>query len=202
MINVYCTAKLIEKLPVSTGMLPNGKPFQNGEISGGANSMQNSTSSQPLSGWHANLLMFQRRQCVLMVHNQTRFPIFMIDLKKEDFAILDYHFTDAFMNTLLKVGANEKHMQAAQHLLAPLCINKSNDRSVQGTLNRMGADLEHMLTVENADIMDCSAYGAAAWLAERPCFIKSKKEGAAKSAKESVWPIEGMLKLLDTYAQS
>jgi len=181
MINLYCTQKLVAKLPVEKGLLPEGEQLQA--------SLQEKIVNNPLSGWHANLLTLQRRSCVLMVHNQTRFPVFMIGLTKPDFATLDYHFVDCLMNTLLKVGANEEQMQSAQELLAPVSINKSNDRSVQGTLNQMKGDIEHMLWYDNAKIIDCSAYKMAAWLAERPCNVKGQKD--------CIWSIEAMLKLLD-----
>ncbi len=193
MLNLYCTQKLIDKLPVNEGLLPEGEQLQASLIESGEEVIVNN----PLSGCHANLLTLQRRNCVLLVHNQTRFPLFMIGLTKKGFAALDYHFADSFMNTLLKVGANENQMQAAQELLAPVSINKSNDRSVQGTLNQMAGDIEHMLWYDNAKIIDCSPYKTAAWLAERPCNVKNRQEGAARSAKDCIWPVEAMLRLLD-----
>lgn len=193
MINLYCTQKLIAKLPVKEGLLPEGEQLQASLVECGSEIIINN----PLSGWHANLVTLQRRNCVLLVHNQTRFPVFMIGLTKKDFAALDYHFADCLMNTLLKVGANEAQMQSAQELLAPVTINKSNDRSVHGTLNQMAGDVEHMLWYDNAQIMDCSPYKTAAWLADRPCSVKSRREGAAKSAKDCIWPVDAMLQLLD-----
>ena len=193
MINLYCTQKLIAKLPVEQGVLPEGEQLQAGLVDGGSDIVVNNL----LTGWHANLVTLQRRNCVLLVHNQTRFPVFMIGLTKKGFAALDYHFADCLMNTLLKVGANEDQMHAAHALLAPVSINKSYDRSVQGTLNQMAGEIEHMLCYNNAQIMDCSPYKIAAWLADRPCSVKSRKEGAAKSAKDCIWPIDAMLSLLD-----
>ena len=184
MIHLYCTQKLIAKLPVTQGLLPEGEQLKSSIREGGSEIILNN----PLSGWHANLLILQRRNCVLLVHNQTRFPVFMIGLTKPDFAAFDYHFADCFMNTLLKVGANEEQMQSAQDLLAPVSINKSNDRSVQGTLNQMKGDIEHMLWYDNAQITECSPYKTAAWLAKRPCNVKGQKD--------CIWPIDAMLELL------
>ncbi len=171
MIDIYCTQKLLTKLPIKQGLLPEGKLLKTSLTDGG----NDIDLTNPLSGWHANLLTLQRRNCVLMVHNQSRFPVLMIGLTKPDFAALDYHFADCFMNTLLKIGANDAQMQTAQALLAPISINKSNNRSVQGTLNQMVADVEHMLWFDNASITDCSPYKTSAWLADRPCNLKAKK---------------------------
>jgi len=191
MITCYSTQKLLAKLDIQeNGLLAEGNKL--------LASMGTVIDDNPLSGWHGNVITIARRQCILMVHNATRFPVLLIGLTKKDFATLDYLFSDALMNTLLKVGADEDQMQAAQHLLAPLCFAPSNDRSVQGTLNQMKADFEHMLWFNKVDVMNISAYRTAAWLADRPCSVKCRDEGAAKSKKDCVWPIQAILALLDT----
>ena len=144
MINIYCTQKLIAKLPVNQGLLQEGEALNH--------RMDDVIIDNPLSGWHGNILTIHRRQCVLLVHNKTRFPVFMIGLTKPDFASLDYLFADTLMNTLLKVDANEEQMQVAQQLLEPLFIDKTNDRSVQGTLNQMKSDFEHKLYYDDVNI--------------------------------------------------
>lgn len=106
-----------------------------------------SNKLNPLSNWHANLLTLQRRNCILLVHDETRFPLLLSCLTKPDFAALDYHFADALMNTLLKLGADEEQLQTAQDLLAPVCIDKAFDRSVQGNMNQMGLEIEHRLHI-------------------------------------------------------
>lgn len=143
----------------------------------------------PLSDWHANLLTIQRRNCVLLMHNQTRFPVFIIGLTKPDFAKLDFLFVDSFLNTLLKVGANNQKLQKAASLLGSLTIAKANNRSVQGTMNQMKGYIEHLLWFDQINIMDCSPYRTAAWLAERTCMIKGQKD--------CIWPIKEMLALLN-----
>jgi len=192
MINLYCTQKLIAKLPVKEGRLPDADRMQYKEIQ-----PENKEGVvNPLSDWHGNLLTLQRRNCVLMVHNETRFPLLLIGLTKPDFADLDYLFADALMNTLLKLGANEAQMDAASALVSPLNIAKAHDRSVQGTLNQMKGDIEHLLRFNNTEIMDCSPYRLSAWLADRPCSVKSREPGAPKSRKDCIWPVEDFLALL------
>lgn len=181
MIRLHCTKKLLVKLPCDAdGRLKSrrGVPPAAGDA-----------GESPLSGWHANLLLLQRRQCVLFVHDATRFPVFVPALKKENFADLDWFFQDGFMNTLLKVGADDRHMKAAEKLLAPLVCDHDCNRSVQGTMNRMGQDLDIMLAYDRASVMDLSPYKTGAWLAERPC--------SAKGARNYFWPAREMLALLE-----
>lgn len=185
MITLHTTKKLFTKIPVEeSGSLPNAADYTPKE---------QITGDNPLDHWHANLLTIQRRNCVIMVHNETRFPIFMKGLVKDDFAKLDWHFQDAFMNTLLKLGVNETIMDSAASLLEPLSFNTECVRSVQGTMNQMAGDVKHMIDYDGADIEDLSAYRMGVWLANRPCTVKGKKD--------CVWPDKEMIELLHKVAQ-
>ena len=181
MIRLHCTQKLFAKLPVNAnGRLPNtkGRPLA-----------ANDAGDSPLSGWHANLLTLQRRNCVLFVHGTTRFPVLLTCLTKPDFAELDYWFQDGLMNTLLKGGANQAQLDAAARSLAPLQCDTLRDRSVQGTLNQMKQDVEHMLWYDRLPIENLGPYSTGVWLAERPCGVRG--------GKDYVWPMKAMLALLD-----
>ena len=181
MIPLHCTKKLLAKLLLlDDGRLRSRKPTL---------SVVRDPATNPLSCWHANLILLQRRQCVLLVHDATRFPVFVPALKKNDFAELDWHFQDGFMNTLLKVGAEDRHMKAAEKLLAPLVCDNDCNRSVQGTLNQMGQDLSHMLDYDSASVTDLSPYRTSAWLADRPCTMKG--------VRDCIWPVRAMLELLE-----
>lgn len=104
MITIHATKKLYAKLPVDdNGFI----------INKNTNPNQNSSSikNNPLNNWHANLITLQRRNCILMVHDETRFPLFMKGLVKKDFENFDWLFEDTLMNTLLKIGSNDTHIE-------------------------------------------------------------------------------------------
>ena len=93
------------KLPLdSRGQLRSRRPSYPAQA---ANDDHHLPLTSPLSGWHGNLLTLQRHQCVLLVHDTTHFPVFIPCLTKNDFAELDGFFIDVFMNTLLKVRADD-----------------------------------------------------------------------------------------------
>ncbi|WP_290523661.1 hypothetical protein [Alcanivorax sp.] len=181
MIEIHCTKKLLARLPVDEqGNLPVSKthgalPTVPGQLS-------------PLSGWHANLLTIQRRNCVMFVHDTTRFPLFIASLKKPDFANLEYWFEDALMNTLMKCGATALQLKKVGHALQRLKMDSQTDRSVQGSLNQMGQDAGFML--EDCKVDEILGYGLAANLAQRPCMIKS--------GKDALWPERDFLALLES----
>ncbi|GGX46290.1 DUF6933 domain-containing protein [Saccharospirillum salsuginis] len=181
-IHIHATKKLAAKLPLDDlGFIATKKPRLRAvpDDSGTAN---------PLSGWHANLITLQRRQCVFLVHNETRFPVFLKALKKPDYASFDMWFQDALMNTLLKCGAMDQQLDTAEYWLSEICFDAPADRSVQATLNRMAVDVEHLLFYDRADLADVSAYKLGVWLADRPCSINRQKDW--------IWPEKAMLDLL------
>lgn len=187
MIHLHCTKKLIEKLPVdATGRLQSSNPLCN------AAANDKCIKPSPLSGWHAHLVTLQRRNCVLFVHDATRFPALAICLNKPDFADLDWHFQHALMNTLLKLDARQDQLDAAAAALTPLVCDTHCDRSVQGTMNQMKQDLEHMLWYDSTNISDLDPCRTGAWLAHRPCGVNK--------GKSYVWPDKEMLALLGRLA--
>jgi len=145
--------------------------------------------ANPLSGWHASLLLMQRRECVILIHDTTHFAVFIPCLNKPDFANLNNLFEDSFINSLLKCGANQVQLDSAQQLMAPLQIDSVCNRSVQGTMNRMAGDIENFLHYDQVDVSQITGNRIGAWLAARPCNIKGQKA--------CVFPAEAMLGLLD-----
>lgn len=181
MIRLHCTKKLLAKLPLNSS----------GHLKGKLSPPQaaNDEAESPLSGWHANLLTIQRRNCVLFVHDRTRFPVLATCLTKPDFAELNWWFQDALMNTLLKAGASEAHMKAAASILSPLACDSECDRSVQATMNQMKQDLECILWYDSLAITDLAPYRTGAHLADHPCTVKG--------VKGCIWPRKAMLTLLE-----
>jgi len=183
MIQLHVTKKLLAKLPIDkVGNLPS-------QVSGLELVVAGSNLENPLSGWHGNLITLQRRNCIVMVHDATRFPVFLLCLTKPDFANLQYWFEDAFMNTLLKAGANDQQMTTATKLLAKLTIDSVCDRSVQGTLNRIKRDVEHMIWYDDVQVVNLSGPKVGAWLASSPCTVKGQKD--------FIIPNKAMQELLD-----
>lgn len=186
MLKLHATRKLFEKLTItSDGALP-VTPMSKWLYE------KPSLDINPLSGWHGHLVTLQRRNCVLMAHDSTRFPLVLPALTKPDFAELNDRFVDTFMNTLLKCGANEVHLETADKYLRPLQVDSDCSRSVQGTLNRMKDEFEHQLYYDRLNITDMTGYNAGAWLADTPRSVKGQKT--------VLWPKDAMLTLLERLA--
>ena len=147
----------------------------------------------PLHGigdWHANLLTIQRRQCVLFVHDITRYAVFIPCLTKPDFANLDLHFQDVFINSLMKAGVSMDLVDKATRFLMPEYTDYDTEcnRSVQGTMRLMADDISWGLQYDNESINDLLPYSTSAKLSDRSCRIKGQKD--------CIWPIKAMIELL------
>jgi len=185
MIKIHSTKKLLAKLPLDeNGMLINSRENPESRL----------TEDSPLGSWHANLLTIQRHNCVLFVHDASRFPVFIKELRKPDFAELAWYFEDGFMNTLLKAGADDAQMKAAASALRPLQFDSDCDRSVQGAMNQRAQEIEYMLSHEGVALADIGAYRTGAWLSE----MLTKPKGA----KDYIRPNEVMFGLLNELAKS
>ncbi|MGD9807756.1 MAG: hypothetical protein AB7E76_08055 [Deferribacterales bacterium] len=51
--------------------------------------------------WHAKIIKFGRVNCVIAVEEDTRYAIFLCDLKKADFKMFHYAFMDQFENHIV-----------------------------------------------------------------------------------------------------
>jgi hypothetical protein len=180
-IHLHATRKLFAKLPVDAAgripLTPRTEWLRE----------QAPRAGNPLTHWHGNLVTIQRRQCILLVHDETRFPVFLPCMTKPDIAELNDRFIDGFINTLLKCGADDALLDAAQAYMAPLQADTSCSRSVQGTLNRMAFETEHMLHYQGVDVREITGNRVGAWLADTPWNIKGRGH---------VWPNKEMLALL------
>lgn len=186
MIIIHATKKLLAKLPVDEqGLLPVAHRFDN---------QQDTDKPSPLGSWHANLLTIQRRNCLLFIHDETRFPVFMPALTKSDVANLNFLFEDALMNTLIKCGANHQHMTHASMTLQSMQFDTVCNRSVQGTLNRVGQDADWYLHYDGVKVAEITGYRLSAELADRPCNVKGQKD--------CIWPKSAFLALLDGLTDS
>ena len=72
MIKVHATKKLLAKLPLDAeGFLPSKYDLP----ASGTDTLHSEDSW--LSGWHATTFQMQRRNCLLFVHDKTRFSVFI-----------------------------------------------------------------------------------------------------------------------------
>lgn len=128
MAHIGCTVKLLKALKMPTAQI-----------------VEPATDADPRFHWHANLLMVNRRPCVLFVHDLSLFNLMIPDfpVNKPDYA------SDVFLSwlsTVLQDGDTPKPMiESFLKGHASLAWGKTSNRSVIGSMNEFMMYYELML---------------------------------------------------------
>ena len=117
MITIQCTKKLLKEV---------GQEYREAII-----------PTVPLGGWHANLLLLNRRKCVLFTNDQTRYSFLVAGLKKPDFQLLDEVFRQNLFKCLIRDEFSQEAIEKVLDEICDIAFTKTSSRSVLGTMNDM-----------------------------------------------------------------
>jgi len=117
MIAIQCTQKLLKEV---------GQEYKEAII-----------PTYPLGCWHANLLLLDRRKCVLFTNDLTRYSFLVPGLKKPDFKNLEEIFRQKLFRSLRLDGFGQKEIERALEEVQEVVFTRTSDRSVLGTMNDM-----------------------------------------------------------------
>lgn len=149
---LHCTQKLAAKLPdVSATPL---------------------ADSSPLGSWHAHLYSYDRRQCVLFCHDESRYCLFMPGLVKADFADLGCLHRELFLTTLRAQNIPEATLKRITLALGPLRCDRKTDRSVLGSLRTADIDLSWL--IQDIHVLECNPRAVALELNQRSTSVRGK----------------------------
>ena len=142
--------------------------------------------TSPLGSWHGHLIRFDRRQCVMFMHDDTRYALFLPGLRKEHFAVLGARwFRQLYTATLAVLGCPNRQIRKVELALGPVRYDTITDRSVQGSMRVAKQDLEAWVyDVPNVMVLDPLA--AAAWLNDRPARMHGKLVWPGPAMRERV----------------
>jgi hypothetical protein len=163
---IHCSQKLAAKLPaVSPAALE---------------------EASPLGSWHGHLFTLDRRQCVMFVHDATRYAVFLPGLRKEHFEELGGKwFRELFTASLAVFGCPVVQIRKVELALGPVRYDTAIDRSVQGSLRVAKLDLEAWL-YDVANVMDLDPLAVSCDLCQRPTSVYGKW----------LWPDKAMLEMV------
>lgn len=149
---IHCTQKLATKLPVVSNV-----PL---------------AESSPLVSWHAHLYYYDRRQCVLFCHDESRYCIFLPGLVKADFAELGRLHREMFLATLTMLRLPEAKLKRVSMALGPVQYDRKTDRSVLGSLRTADIDLSWL--IHDQHVLDCDPLAVSLKLNELPTSVKGR----------------------------
>ena len=165
---LHCTQKLSVKLPeVSATPLDN---------------------LSPLGSWHANLYRYDRRQCVLFCHDDSRYCLFLPGLIKADFAELGRLHREFFLTTLVSLGVPEVQLKRLAMLLGPAQFDRNTDRSVLGSLRTADIDLSWL--IDDVHVLDCNPLGVSLKLNQRPTRVMGRWVDPEKAMLERIMQLQ------------
>ena len=111
---IHCTQKLIAEIPERLI-----DPASSGE------------------SWHANVLRFDRRKCVLFTHDATLYSVFVPGLKKPEFGRLDEFFGERLFKALVWDEFPQTQIERMLEACRVVRFTRSSNRSVLGSMNDM-----------------------------------------------------------------
>ena len=93
--------------------------------------VENESSSGCLGSWHANLILIDRRKCVLFVNDKTLFNFIIPGVKKAQLGKLDELFRSYLQCILADEGFNDQIIQEYD----TIGFANTNNKSVIGSMN-------------------------------------------------------------------
>ncbi|OUQ86308.1 hypothetical protein B5G50_22305 [Brevibacillus brevis] len=93
--------------------------------------------AEPLYRWHAHLFFYQRRKCVLVMNNVTRYNFVMYGLKKGDFNRFDQLVKEKIAENLLADGIAQTRIEKYLQNIGEATYTETSDRSILSLLNDM-----------------------------------------------------------------
>jgi len=140
--------------------------------------------TSPLGSWHAHLYTYDRRQCVLFCHDESRYCLFLPGLVKADFAKLGKLHRELFLATLVVQNVPEALISRVALALGPMQFDRNTDRSVLGSLRTADIDLSWL--IHDVHVLDCDPLAVALQLNDRPTSVKGKWFHPAKVMLELI----------------
>lgn len=142
--------------------------------------------TSPLGSWHGHLFTLDRRQCVMLIHDESRYVLFLPGLRKADFVTLEERwFHPLYLASLRFAGCTDAQIKRVALALGPMRFDTVTDRSVMGSLRIARQDLDVRLG-KVANVMDLDPLIVSRDLNERPATVYGKWIWPRKAMRERV----------------
>ncbi len=105
--------------------------------------------------WYLNVLWFDRRKCLLLVHADTLFPVFVADVRKADLTPIDAWVARVVRRELVNEGLAEDTLGS---LAGPHMVAKTASRQILGFMNEMAMQADYAIA-ESGSLAACDIEG-------------------------------------------
>ena len=140
---VRCTSKLLKELRI--------KPVE-----------FESTGEMSVRDWHANLLVINRKKCIIVTHTLSLYSFFIYGATRKDFDSFKTLFNDHLRAQLKSEGLSKPALFDTNGDDVDLIFTKTNNKSVLGSMNELSYRLEYAVWdwegAENPDEVKMADY--------------------------------------------
>jgi hypothetical protein len=123
----------------------------------------------PLESWHANLYAIDRRQCLLLCHDATRYCLFLPGLRATHLKALGRWHRELFLASLATAGVEGAVLKKVEFAFGASRFDTATDRSVLGSMIIARQDLDGLL-IRVGNVLDLDPVLASRHLNERPAM--------------------------------
>ncbi|WP_339173297.1 hypothetical protein MKY51_14360 [Solibacillus sp. FSL R5-0691] len=125
---IQCTKKVLDTLNVDASQLVSPDGFDQ--------------YPESLFGWHANIVTIYRRKVLVLMNNETRFPVVINRLLKKDLANLEELIHEAIRVALRMEGVSNAVIETYLASSKGLSFSKTANRSMVARLNNTVNEVE------------------------------------------------------------
>lgn len=125
---IQCTKKVLDMLNIDASQLISPEGFDQ--------------YPERLFGWHANIVTIYRRKVLVLMNNETRFPVVINRLLKKDLANLEELIHEAIRVALRMEGVRDEVIDKYFALSKGLSFSKTANRSMVAKLNNTVREVE------------------------------------------------------------
>ncbi len=170
---IQCTKALLDKIHVAPGELlpPGGEDLPDS-----------------LRAWHANLISINRRKAIILMNNQTRYPVVIYRPKPRDFGRFKELIKQAIVTALHMEGFSREVIEGYMAASGEIEFSKTGGRSLVSKMNKAADEIQFL--VENLDESS---------LIQRYISLAAGRMIHDDGSGEGIYPIEEMEASLNLY---
>jgi hypothetical protein len=118
---IQCTKKLLDQI---SAVQKHSMPYR-----------ENRMPTDDFYTWQANLVLLDRRKTIVLMHNQSRYPVVLFRIKKRDYANLEKLIMEAIKTALRIEGFNRLLIDRYFANAGPIIYSKTSSRQMVAKLN-------------------------------------------------------------------
>lgn len=145
MFVIQCTKRLLEELKID--IYKETMPISN-----------------PIFSWHSHFFILNRKKCVIVMNNKTRFNFILFGLKKADFINLDSLIIKGIRENLLAEGISDDIIDKYLEGCNKVTYATSSDRSIINQMNEMKRNIEYIFKRDKAEGVETDIQELNRWL--------------------------------------